>query len=90
MQPFKFFFSPILLQINPSDYIPSFIKFGWGVAEKIMEESQMEMDKLLLLIGYYMNLRILHIKYLVNICNYRKFPSGFRMTTIKLKLLDEL
>ena len=39
---------------------------------------------------YYMNLRTLHIKYLVNICNYRKFPSGFRMTTIKLKLLDEL
>ena len=48
---FEYFF-PILLQINPNDYIPSFIRIVWGVAEKIMEESHTEMDKLLLLIGY--------------------------------------
>ena len=35
-------FLPILLQINPSDYIPSFIKIGWGVGEKIVEESHIE------------------------------------------------
>ena len=49
---FQIFFSPILLQINPCNYIPSFIKIGWGVAEKIVEESHTEMDKLLLLIGF--------------------------------------
>ena len=49
---FWIFFSPILLQINPSDYIPSFIKIGWGVEEIWVEQSQTEIDKLLLLIGY--------------------------------------
>ena len=32
-------------------YIQSFVKIGWAVAEKIVEESYGEMDKLLLLIG---------------------------------------